>query len=157
MLLLASLASTRTRLLVGSNAMMPVPCTNTANVGVALKLIATVTLLPGGCRHTPVTGSVWQMDRFAGSPAAPVLADPLMFTLIPTFTVATTKKPVPLGPGTLTMPGSGGGVADSITMSGTGDADARNWSVLTPVVFVAGPALEQPNRSWTSVDGIGAV
>ena len=69
-------------------------------VGVALATIDVVTLVLGGAKHTPVSGSVWQRVIFNGRPALPVSALTVMFPVVPTFKLATTKTPVlPIPPG----------------------------------------------------------
>src|SRR5262245_20566668 len=152
-----SRASTRMRLRAGSNGMFPVPCANTANVGVSLDWIVTVTLGASDPRHAPVGGLVWQMNRFTGSTTPPVFADNLIDPEAPTFTVATEKNPVPVSPGMFTIPGTGGGVADNITMSVMGDAEAKNCSVLTPVMIAAAAVLLQSNENRTSTGTTGSV
>ena len=104
--------------------------------------------------HCPVTGFVSHRKTFTGRIAAPVSADAMIFALAPTFTVATAKTPVPVAPGTSTMPPL---AAASATMSGTGVAEAENNSVFSPELTGAGLLFVQSKLSCTSVGGKGAV
>src|SRR5262245_33529070 len=73
-----------------------------------------------------------------------------MFAVEPTLAVATEKMPVPVAPGTSTVPLFPIVAATAIT-SGTGIADDDRRSVVRPGVSIAGPAFEQANRRSTSV------
>ena len=77
---------------------------------------------------------------FTGSVALPVSADAVIFPLAPTFTVATAKAPVPVVPGTFTMP-SLVVVAAKATMSGTGVEEAESKSVFSPTLIGAGSRI----------------
>ena len=52
------LKRTKIRLAAGSNGTLPLPCTKTAKVGVALALIVVVTVLEGDAKQAPVPGLV---------------------------------------------------------------------------------------------------
>src|SRR5262245_39418671 len=80
-----------------------------------------------------------------------------MFPAAPTLTVATANAPTPFAPGIFTIPGSGGGVATKVTMSGTGVIDAESKSVFSPVLIGAGSLFAQSKLNCTSVGGKGAV
>ena len=53
-----SLNRTKIRFTAGSNGTLPLPCTKTAKVGVALLLIVVTTLFAGAAKQTPVPGLV---------------------------------------------------------------------------------------------------
>src|SRR6516162_6771857 len=91
-----------------------------------------------------------------GGDAAPVSAEAVTVPPVPTLTVATANTPVPVTPGTFTMP-SLFSVAARVTMSGTGVAEADNRSVLIPDRLIADAALAQSKTTGTSVGAIGAV
>ena len=91
-----------------------------------------------------------------GSVASPVSAETVMSPPVPTFTVATARVPAGVALLMLTMP-SFIGVAASATISGVGDVDADNNSVLSPVVIDAGLVFEHSKFSRTSVGGMGPV
>src|SRR5437867_1301805 len=74
------------------------------NVGVALASIVVVTVAAAAPRHAPVVGLVWQRDSVTGSGTPPVSAEAVITPLAPTLTVATANTPVPVAPGTLTIP-----------------------------------------------------
>jgi hypothetical protein len=67
----------------------------------------------------------------------------------PTFTVATAKDPMPVGPGMSTIPGSP--LATSATMSGTGVTEADSSRVLTPTIVAACTVLVPVKVKGTSV------
>src|SRR4029434_10422233 len=93
---------------------------------------------------------------FTGSVALPVSADAVIFPLAPTFTVATANAPVPVVPGTFTMP-SLVVVAAKATMSGTGVEDPESSNVFSPTLIGAGSLFAQSKLNCTSVGAIGAV
>jgi hypothetical protein len=52
--------------------MVPLAVAKIANVAVAPALICTATLGPIGEMHTPITGSVWQIESASGRAMGPV-------------------------------------------------------------------------------------
>jgi hypothetical protein len=70
-----------------------------------------------------VAGTLSQIDRITGKLTAPVSADAVIMSWLPTFTVATAKALEPVFPGRLTMP-SPVCVAAKATISATGVSDA---------------------------------
>lgn len=119
------------RFAAGSNGTLPLPWTKIPNVGVALALIAVVTVGPIAEMHCPVAGLVSHREMFTGNVALPVSADAVIVPVTPRFTVATANAPIPFIPGTFTMP-SFVGVAAKAIMSGTGVAVAERSNVLIP-------------------------
>src|SRR5262245_12378535 len=109
--------------------MTPLPTAKMENVGVAPGAIWTVTLVAGGDRHWPFWGFVWHTKRLTGSVASPVSAVTVMRAPAwPTFEVATENAPLPVGPGTFTMPVFPIVAARAIT-SATGVCDADSSTV----------------------------
>jgi len=125
-------------------------------VGVAPALIAVVTLVAGGDRHSPVAGILSQSDSATGKVAVPVSADAVIMSWLPTLTEATAKALEPVSPGSLTMP-SPDWVAAKATMSDTGFVDADSKKVFTPGITAAGSVSVQSKANATSVEGISAV
>src|SRR5262245_21688567 len=149
---LPSLKRTKMRLLPGSKGTVPPPVTKTATDGWAPAGMVVVTVGPAGCRHTPAV-LVWQSDTVIGSATVPVSAETVMVPDAPTFTVATAKKPVPVGPGIFTRP-SLSTVAARATMSGTGMAAAENNSVFNPTMIGAcAPAHAKLNCTSVGPNG----
>src|SRR5262250_791608 len=91
-----------------------------------------------------------------GRDAAPVSAEAVTVPPAPTLAVATANTPLPVTPGTFTMP-SLFSVAARAMMSGTGVAEADNRSVLIPGRLTAGAAFAQSKTMGTSAGAIGAV
>src|SRR5262245_36524364 len=144
----ASVKRTKTRFAPGSKGTVPLPVTNTANVGVCLGLICTVTVGLGGDRHDPAA-SVLQTARDTGMRASPVSALTVMGPPAPpTFAVATAKAPVPSAPGRFTIP-SPVNVATNAMMSGTASVSADRRKVFTPWMMGAGGVLAQWKVSST--------
>src|SRR5690242_14173303 len=134
------------RLAPGSEAMLPVPTTKMANVGVVLAAIETVTVAAGGDRHAPVDGLVWQIVSVTGNVTGPVSADTVIVPVAPTLTVATANAAAPFALGSASEP-SPEAVAPSATMSGAAVADAVSSSVLTPDSDGAGSSPSHVNLS----------
>src|SRR5580704_1129901 len=86
----------------------------------------------------------------------PVLATTVICAVLPIFTAATEKTPIPDRPGgKSTYPGS---LLDaSATISGTGVVEPDISSVLTPEITGAGDALAQAKLNATSVGAKAAV
>src|SRR5689334_5679161 len=82
------------------------------------------------------------MVSVTGNVAAPVSAEAVIWPSTPTLTVATANTPVPVLPGTLTMP-SLLMVAASATISGTGEVEADSSSVFSPITVPGASALAQ--------------
>jgi hypothetical protein len=141
-----SLNRTKTRFVAGSKGTVPVAVRKIPNVGVLLVSICTVALPLGAERQIPVEGFVWHTEMATGSVASPVSAEVVMSPPVPTFTVATARAPAWAAPLTVTMP-SFIGVVASATISGVGDVDADNNSVLSPVVIDAGLVFEHSKFS----------
>ncbi len=91
-----------------------------------------------------------------GSVESPVSAEAVMSPPVPTFAVATARAPAGVAPLMLTMP-SFISVAASATISGVGDVDADNNSVLSLIAIDAGLVFEHSKFSRTSVGGMGPV
>src|SRR5262245_7123593 len=144
----ASLNRTNTRLTAGTKGTLPSPCTKTAKVGVSPVAISVVTAVPAEPRQIPVVESVRQIVSATGSATFPVSTEVVIEPPAPTFTAATEKAPIPVGPGMLTLP-SVVSVATSDTMSGTGVDDADSRNVLTPTITGAGSVFPQSNCSTT--------
>lgn len=77
--------------------------------------------------------------------------------LAPTFTLATTSKPVPVVPGMSTTPGVGGPDNARATMSGVTTVDAVNKSMFVPIRGAWENTFDPEKSNATSVDEIGAV
>jgi hypothetical protein len=149
---LASLNSTKIRLVWGRNDTAPLAVAKMAKVGIALASIVVVTLDPIDEMHWPLIGSVWQRLMLSGNVAAPVVAVAVIDALAPTFTVATAKAFEPVVPLMCRIP-SFCAVAANATVSGTGDVDADSSKVLRPVLL--GGALT-PVQSKPSITIVGA-
>jgi hypothetical protein len=131
-----SVNTTKIRLTAGSNGIAWLTVTNIAKVGVAFGLICVVTVGPTLDMHAAVTGLVWHSKSVSGSTALPVLADTVMMSPIPRFTVATANAVAERfggrGPKRLTMP-LWLLVTASATMSGVGTGEAESRIVPHPV------------------------
>src|SRR5206468_3599000 len=139
---------TNTRLTAGSNGIAPAAVAKTPKVGVPPPGISSVTLGAGAARQSPLAGSVRQRRSVTGRGTPPVSAVTVMVPETPTLDVATAKAPLPVGPGTATIPVFPI-VADCAMTSGTGAVEVTSSSVLTPGVTGASatPAHVKPSRT----------
>ena len=136
--------------------MLSVAVTNTAKVGVAFCATAVVTTPEVGAvglTQTPVVGFVSHKLRRAGTSALVVAADTVSVSDAPKLKLATLNAAAFVLDGTATTP-SAEGVAARAIRSATGELDAENVKVFTPVMVPTSGALSQIKASFTSVEAI---
>src|SRR6516165_9086622 len=88
----------------------------------------------GGFVHSLVDGPVWQIVSISGRPLPLSSTVAVIVPGAAMLIAAAVKKPVPVGPGILTMPVFPS-VAPMAIRSGTGVGDDDNSSVLRPGTF----------------------